>query len=59
MLKNQESCMFFSLDEFAIMLALERTYNLGGEGIFSGPPGIEPYCRSFFLEFRIFLNKMD
>ncbi len=50
--------MIFSMCEFAITLALQRTYNFGGGWIFSGSPGLETLRGSFHLEFQIFLNEM-
>ncbi len=48
MSKNQESQMFL-MGEFALMLALKQTYNLGGGGIFSSTPGFETNRRRFYL----------
>ncbi len=45
------------MGEFAIILALQYTYNLGGVRIFYGTPGLETLHRSFYLEFLIFLNE--
>ncbi len=58
MLKNQESCVFFMMSEFAMTLALQRTYRLGAGGIFSSVPGFETLCRSFYLEFQIVFMKL-